>query len=316
MGIKVQQPGLAGLYGGAAISAAEKKRARELEQRAIRQQEQQARKEEIQADFKYKAAIRQQDMAIDLQMNERAKMWEIEKMELRSRMDFQREEQKRQRELDRIDSAIQQIDKEVMAGRITEQEAYPIKQKLEISKTGVSVPISAFGGDEDERFGVQPYWMKGRDAPEGTPERQLYDTKIAQGISGERGGTVPWDLSPKYIRTAAAEESRVNRGIFLEPEDIEEFIGRGEAELPLANKQLDVGVQTGGAAGGVTEQIKVISPNGIEGTIPAEDLADALAEGYTIFESPTVKKVPKQSWTEKFRSGEFTRNVKIARDWR
>lgn len=214
-------------------------------QAAIRAQEKAERLQAQQMEFDFRQSLRQQDMVIDLQMQERAKMWEIQKMELRSQMDFQREEQQRSRKLDSIDSAIQQIDKEVLAGRITEQEAYPIKQKLELSKSGVSVPISAFAGDEGERFGVQPYWMKGRDAPEGTPERQLYETKIAEGISGERRGTVPWDLDARYIRTAAAEESRVNRGIFLEPEDIEEFIemGGGVTELPLGDKELDVGVR-------------------------------------------------------------------------
>ncbi|GAG82746.1 unnamed protein product, partial [marine sediment metagenome] len=33
---------------------------------------------------------------------------------------------------------------------------------------------------------AQPYWMKWQDAPEGTPERQLYETKMAEGISGKR----------------------------------------------------------------------------------------------------------------------------------
>ena len=209
----------------------------------------QARKQEeiqkMQMEFDYRQSLRQQDMVIDLQMQERAKQWEIDKMQLRSQIDFQREEQLRQRKLDSIDSAMQQIDKEVLAGRITEQEAYPIKQKLELSKMGVNVPVSAFPGDEEDRYGVDPYWMRGRDAPEGTPERQLYEAKLAEGISGVRTGTVPWDLDPRYIRTAAAEESRVNRGIFLKPEDIDEFIGMGTEGLPLGDKQLDIGVQTG-----------------------------------------------------------------------
>lgn len=218
-------------------------------QAAMREAEKAERLQIQQEEFEYKTALRQQDIAIDLQMNERAKLWEIQKMELRSQIDFQREEQQRQRKLDSLDSAIQQIDKEVLAGRITEKEAYPIKQKLEISKTGVSVPISAFQDDEDEdKFGVQPYWMRGREAPEGTPERQLYESKMAQTISGERTGTVPWDLDPRYIRTAAAEESRVNRGIFLEPEDISEFIGARGAGLPLDDKELDVGVRVEGGA--------------------------------------------------------------------
>jgi len=44
-----------------------------------------ARKQEemqkMQMEFDYRQTLRQQDMAIDLQMNERAKLWQIEKME-------------------------------------------------------------------------------------------------------------------------------------------------------------------------------------------------------------------------------------------
>jgi hypothetical protein len=207
-----------------------------------------ARKQEkiqkMQMEFDYRQSLRQQDMVIDLQMQERAKLWEIEKMELRSRMDFTREEQQRQRKMDSIDSAIQQIDKEVLAGRITEQEAYPIKQKLEISKTGVSVPVSAFPGDEEDRYGVDPYWMRGRDAPEGTPERQLYEAKMAEGISGERRGVVPYYLDPTFIGNypEAARQAQEARGIFLSDEEFES-LKEGITKLPLDDKSLDVGIR-------------------------------------------------------------------------
>jgi len=246
MPIEIQQPGLAGLYGRAAqISKAEKE--------AQRKQEQQARKEEQQAEFEYKTALRQQDMAIDLEMNQRAKLWAIEKMELRSRMDFQREEQQRQRKLDSIDSALQQIDKEVLAGRMTEQEAYPIKQKFELNKLGVDVPVSAFPGDEEERFGVPPYWMRGRDAPEGTPERQLYEAKMAEQISGERKGTVPYYLDPEWLRENRDIAQRVleRHEIMLEEDEIDAFIERAESRLPLADKELDIGVRAEGAVSGL-----------------------------------------------------------------
>ena len=209
----------------------------------------QARKQEeiqkMQMEFDYRQTLRQQDMTIDLQMQERAKQWEIDKMQLRSQIDFQREEQLRQRKLDSIDNAMQQIDKEVLAGRITEQEAYPIKQKLELSKTGVSVPVSAFPGDEEERYGVRPYWMRGKDAPVGAPERQLYEAKMAEGISGERMGTRPYYFDPSFLSTypEAARQAQEARGIFLSDEEFS-AMARGEtAGLPLADKQLDIGVR-------------------------------------------------------------------------
>lgn len=244
MPIRIEQPGLAGLYGAAAtISKAEKE--------AQRKQEQQARKEEIQEQRQYQQSMKQLDAQLDLEMYERSKRWEIDKMQLRSQVDFQREEQQRQRKLDSLDSAIQQIDKEVLAGRMTEQEAYPLKLKYEMNKMGVDAPVSLLPtGDEDARFGVDPYWMRGKEAPEGTPERQLYEAKMAEGISGERRGVVPYYLDPTFIGNypEAARQAQEARGIFLSDEEFES-IKRGTAELPLAGKQLDVGIRTEKQAG-------------------------------------------------------------------
>lgn len=231
-----------------------------------------ARKQEdiqkMQMEFDYRQSLRQQDMAIDLQTQERAKQWEIDKMQLRSQIDFQREEQVRQRKLDSLDSAIQQIDKEVLAGRITEQEAYPLKQKLELNKLGVNVPVSAFPGDEEEEFGVRPYWMRGKEAGEGTPERQLYEAKLAEGISGERRGTIPYYLDPEWLRANRDIAMQVleSRGIMLEEDEIDAWIEREKGE-----------------------EITVISSTGEEGTIPIGDLEEALAEGYTIVKTQNAE---------------------------
>lgn len=257
-----------------------------------------ARKQEaiqkMQLEFDYRQSLRQQDVQLDLEMQERSKRWELDKMQLRSQIDFQREEQVRQRKLDSVDSALAQIDKEVLAGRMTEQEAYPLKLKYEMNRLGVDAPTSLLPpGDEEERFGVRPYWMRGKEAAEGTPERQLYEAKIAEGISGQRTGTVPWDLDPRYIRTAAAEESRVNRGIFLEPEDIDEFLRTGKGQLPLDNKQLDVGIRVEGAVEkGVGDgRIRVISPEGQSGTILESELQEYRDRGFTVI-GGTTESVP------------------------
>ena len=69
-----------------------------------------ARLQEKQMELDYRVALRQQDDAMDLEMQGRAKLWEIEKMELRSRGDFTREEQKRQRALDQYEAAMDYID--------------------------------------------------------------------------------------------------------------------------------------------------------------------------------------------------------------
>lgn len=251
MGIRIEQAGTAALYGKAAVLAGQSQRARELEQRAIRRQEQimaiEAQKETLQIQQQQQTNMKLLDAQLDLEMYERSKRWEIDKMQLRSQVDFQREEQSRQRKLDSIDSAIQQIDKEVLAGRMTEEEAYPIKLKYQISRTGADVPTSLLpAGGEDERFGVDPYWMRGRDAPEGTPERQLYEAKMAEGISGERRGVVPYYLDPEWLRTNRdiAQQVLDSKGIILEEDEIDAMIrGAEPTELPLGDKSLGVGVQ-------------------------------------------------------------------------
>jgi len=146
----------------------------------------------------------------------RAKLWEIEKMQMRSQFDFMRKEEQRARKLKDIDNSLAAIDKEVEAGRISKKEAYPIKLKLEVSKSGVDLPSTLLKDSSTERYGVQPYWMRGKDAPPGTPERKLYEAQIAQKTMGERGGTVPWYLTPKYVDTPAGVSAQMENNIFLE----------------------------------------------------------------------------------------------------
>ena len=212
-----------------------------------------ARKQEetqkMQMEFDYRQSLRQQDMAIDLQMQERSKLWEIQKMELRSQVDFQREEQARQRKLDSYDNALQQIDKEVLAGRMTEQEAYPLKLKYEMEKMGVDAPVSLLPGrEEEDRFGVRPYYTDPefeRDFPELAAAKK-------RDVTEGRAGTVPYHLSPEFLRTlppSTAQEMLENKGIFFDnDEQFEEWLvnleGDTPTELPLGDKQLDVGVRT------------------------------------------------------------------------
>lgn len=280
MPIRVEQPGLAGLYGAAAVVSKAEKEAQ--------------RKQDIQMQQQYQQDMKVLDAQLDLEMYERSKRWEIDKMQLRSQVDFQREEQQRQRKLDSIDSAIQQIDKEVSAGRMTEQEAYPLKLKYEMEKMGVDMPTSLLPGREEEGYGVRPYWMRGRDAPEGTPERQLYESKMAEGISGERMGTRPYYFDPSFLSTypEAARQAQEARGVFLSDEEFN-AMARGEtAELPLGDKQLDVGVQTQPieAVGG--ERVRVISPNGEAGSILRGEITEYRAAGFEIIDEPTKEVEP------------------------
>jgi hypothetical protein len=215
----------------------------------------QARKQEkiqqMQMEFDYRQSLRQQDMQIDLQMQERAKQWEIDKMQLRSQIDFQREEQVRQRKLDSYDNIDSQLDKEVQSGRMTEKEAEPYKLKNDLARQGMNISISEITrqGDED-RYGVDPYWMKGKDAAPGSPERQLYEAEMKRKVEG-RAGTIPYHLSPEFLRTlppSTAQDMLADKGIFFDSnEQFESWLvnleGATPTGLPLGNKQLDIGTR-------------------------------------------------------------------------
>lgn len=284
MAIRIEQPNLATLYGRAAALIGRAQRAREQEQLAERRISQfrsiEAQRESQQIQIEQQRNMRLLDAQLDLEMYERSKRWEIDKMQLRSQVDFQREEQIRQRKLDSFDSAVQQIDKEVLAGRMTEQEAYPLKLKYEMNKMGVDAPVSLLPtGDEEDRYGVKPYWMAGRDAPEGSPMRQLYESKMQQGISGARAGTVPYYFDPTFISKypEAARQAQEARGIFLSDEEFSDLM-----RTPMDTKQLGVGVQAEAPA--EDRRIRVVSPEGQTGTILESELPEYMDRGFELIE--------------------------------
>ena len=189
MGIKIQHGSP-----GAQLSAAA----------AIGQQKRQEEKQLRQEQIAFQASLRQQDLALDLEKFGRAKLWEIEKMELASRLDFERTERVRQRKLDGIDNSLAQIDKEVRAGRMSEKEAYPLRLTLELNKEGVDVSTKLLPQNAIKQFGIPPYWMKGEEAEMGTPSRQLYEAKMGEAIQG-RTGTTPYHESPEFVRNTPPE---------------------------------------------------------------------------------------------------------------
>ncbi len=200
--------------------AAAKEASKEAAQRAAQLQRQREQQQ-------YDMSVREMQMEMSLEAERRARAWQIEKMEIASRLDFEREERDRQRRLESIDNKLRQLEKEKDEGRFSADDraysnavAYWESQKTFV-ETGIRPPK---GG---KQYGVEPYWMEYKQAPEGTPERQLYESKLEQQVSGVRTGTLPWYLDPRYIRSTAAEEERANRGIFLDPEDIDEFLGMG-----------------------------------------------------------------------------------------
>lgn len=128
MGIKIKHGEPSTMLTAAALAG---------EERAAQQQlEISERQEAQQREFEYRTAIRQQDMAIDLQMQERAKLWEINKMELRSRLDFEREEKKRQRVLDELDAATKYINDSDLFDE-SQKERLLFTAKLKASKADI-----------------------------------------------------------------------------------------------------------------------------------------------------------------------------------
>lgn len=88
---------------------------------------------------------------LDIEAAMRSQQWEVEKMEIRSRLDFEREEKERMRRLDNIDSALQQIDREVESGRITEPQANALRFRQEMKKYGTTPPVSLIQPPKEEK---------------------------------------------------------------------------------------------------------------------------------------------------------------------
>jgi hypothetical protein len=168
---------------------------------------------------------------LDIEAEKRAQMWEFEKMEIRSRLDFEREERERQQKLDEINSVIRQLDKEVLAGRLSEKDIYSTKLRLELAKTGINIPATAF---QTGRYGVEPYWRQFKEYPEVTPERQLYETKMKEEIEGGPSGTIPYYLDPTFVREnpAVARQAQEARNIFLTDEEFGNLISGAAPTVP------------------------------------------------------------------------------------
>ena len=129
-------------------------------------------------------------MAIDLQMQERSKLWEIDKMELRSRLDFERDEKKRQQVLDQYEASIKYINDSDLFDE-QQKERLVFSAKLRASK--VDIPglsrilfpeayqkpgVLSLLGEPGEVSGVADPLGLDIAAPDSTPE-QTQQTQLA-----------------------------------------------------------------------------------------------------------------------------------------
>jgi hypothetical protein len=146
MSIRIEQPGLAELYGKAGTIIGQAQRAKEREERASRRmemlQEFELRKESERLSHQLALDRLRLGAQMQLEGQQRAMAWDIEKKEIASRLDFQRKEQARQKQLDQIDTSIEAIKKEKEAGRIDEATANRLILHQEISKAGIDIPPS------------------------------------------------------------------------------------------------------------------------------------------------------------------------------
>ena len=176
----------------AAANRAEHKRA-QMEARNAQREERQ-----------YRQAIRSQDLAIDLQIQERSKLWEIEKIEMRSRMDFERDERTRQKKLAEKDAKLNALESAYKNGQINEndyqnavlqtQSGLPIytQGKIEQRSGGESVSspsqqISAIKALKHEDY-QEPNWLQslipgGKEelSPETIAEKEILQNIVSGG---------------------------------------------------------------------------------------------------------------------------------------
>lgn len=225
MGIKIKHGRPETLLTAAALAG---------EERAAQQQlEISERRQAQQREFEYRTAVRQQDMAFDLETEMRAKQWELEKMEISSRVDFEREEKKRQRVLDEYDAAIKYInDSDLFDERQKEGLIFKAGMKLlnqnitgadkiifptEPTQRQVTPTqrVSAMKKLREEEAFQEPTWLqgwlpggKGELSKDVLEEKALLES-IAAGQYEPPGGTISPDL-PKP--TTQAEYDSIPRG--------------------------------------------------------------------------------------------------------
>ena len=235
MAIRIEQPGLAGLYGRAAVISKQEAEAR-------RKQEQQARKQEIQEQRAYQQNMKALDATLDLEMYERSKRWEIEKMQMRSQVDFQREEQKRLRVLDQYEASIKYIeDSDLFDERQKEGLIFKAKIKaLGQRVTGIdkilfpteptarqvtpTQRVTAMRRLREDEALQEPTWLqawlpggKGELSEDVLREKELLES-IAAGQYEAPGGTISTGLP--VVKNDADFDALPSGTLFLDPQGI------------------------------------------------------------------------------------------------
>ena len=114
MGIEIRPSGESVLYGQAAKKIGEAERTEREIQSIERTRSQllsiQAQKEMAEFNRQLEVERLKYHAAMNLEEEKRARAWQLEKMEIASRLDFERDEVKRQKAMDAYDAVIKKID--------------------------------------------------------------------------------------------------------------------------------------------------------------------------------------------------------------
>lgn len=141
MPIEVRPSGMAGLYGQLGRLAGQAEAARKAEETVLRMQEQ-LRSQEHQRE------MAEFDAQLQIDSEKRARIWEFEKAEMSSRVDFEREERRRQVKLDERDAKLDALERALSDGIIDEEDYNLARVQIE---TGVpaytQAKIAERGGD-------------------------------------------------------------------------------------------------------------------------------------------------------------------------
>ena len=129
MAIVKQPPGMAGLYGRAAAITGES-------QKAMRQAEEARRAAQQMQAIQLQQAREERGYQRQLESEERSHQWEVEKMDMRSRVDFTEEERARQEKRANFQATIKRIDE---IENITKETKEDLRTKAVVDFLGISV---------------------------------------------------------------------------------------------------------------------------------------------------------------------------------
>lgn len=218
-----------------AALAGQADRAKAEEQINLKREEMDARKQEAASDRQFRMDMAQFDAELRLESSKRSKMWEVEKMEMRSRLDFQEEEQTRMRKKQETDVKLEKLDEEFEKGMLTGEEYKRIKAKIEYGVTLPSQRIDPMkqmianmmqqGGEatpEPEKKGWSERlrdWSYNRES--NPPEERVVDSPISRFAGGTVGMMQGGHLSvPKKVTTEEQRNALPKGTVYIGPDGV------------------------------------------------------------------------------------------------